>query len=75
MNRSWINGILGVWLIVLAFLGLPSNIKSIFIMITGVVLALGFFSKGAGSVVSKAVEKENIDNNNEQKPEREIEIV
>lgn len=59
MNRNWINGILGIWLIALAYLGLPSDIKSILIIITGAVLALGFFSREAGTTVSKTVEREN----------------
>lgn len=42
---NWISGILGVWLIVVVFLGFSSTLNRFFFVATGLVVAvLGFFA-------------------------------
>ncbi len=61
MWKDWINGILGIWIVVLAFLGLPFSARAILMIITGLLIAfLSFWegaSRAADSRVSKAREK------------------
>lgn len=39
MKSYWVNGILGVWLVILAYLGLPSSAKNVILIISGLVVA------------------------------------
>ena len=61
MWRNRINAILGVWLIVLGFLGFPSSVKAILVIVTGVVIASISFWRGmsekARREVAASVEK------------------
>lgn len=48
MWQQWINGILGLWVLVLAFLGLTGNALMWTLAVTGVVVAiLGFWGASA----------------------------
>ena len=42
MKSWWINGILGLWLVILAYLGLPPSAENIILIISGLIIA--FFS-------------------------------
>ena len=42
---NWISGVLGIWLIIVVFLGFSSTLSRIFFVITGLAIAvLGFLS-------------------------------
>ena len=45
MKSFWVNGILGVWLVILAYLGLPSSTKNIIIIISGLIVAFISFRR------------------------------
>ncbi|NOY35829.1 MAG: hypothetical protein GXP44_02835 [bacterium] len=55
MWRDWINGILGVWLIVLGFLGFPASVKAILVIATGIIIAFLSFWKGVSARARKEV--------------------
>ena len=49
MWQDWINGILGIWVIVIAFLGLTGSAFTWTVVVTGVVIAiLGFWAAAMG---------------------------
>lgn len=48
-------GILGVWLIILSFLGFPSSIHRILMIITGITIAFVSFWKGISEVIERSV--------------------
>lgn len=58
MWKDWINGILGIWIVFLAFLGLPFNTRVILMIITGLLIAFLSFWKGASCAADKRVSKE-----------------
>jgi len=58
MWRDWINGILGIWIVFLAFLGLPFNARAILMIITGLLIAFLSFWKGASFAADRRVSKE-----------------
>ncbi len=64
MWRNWFIGALGVWLIILAFLGLPSSVMRVLIIITGIIVAFVSFWRGISERVAKSIEegapKENL---------------
>ena len=39
MKSYWVNGILGVWLVILAYLGLPSSTENIILIVSGLIIA------------------------------------
>lgn len=44
MWQQWVNGILGIWLVILPFLGFAADTLNTILIITGVVIAvLGFW--------------------------------
>jgi hypothetical protein len=48
MWQDWLNGILGIWVIVIAFLGLTGSSLEWTLVVTGVVVAvLGFWAAGS----------------------------
>ena len=38
MKSYWVNGILGVWLVFLAYLGLPPSAENIILIVSGLVI-------------------------------------
>ncbi|HDO23622.1 MAG TPA: hypothetical protein ENG99_00165 [bacterium] len=67
MKRDWINGILGVLVIILAFLGFPSSVKAVLMIIIGLAIAFLSFWKG----VSEKARREVSDIIKKQKTETE----
>ena len=57
MWRYWINGIFGLLVVILVYFGIPLWLKSILLIICGVVIALVSF----GSIVRARIDKEIID--------------
>jgi len=55
MWKDWINGILGLWVVLLAFIGIPFNAKAILMIITGLAIAFLSFWKGASDKVKKEI--------------------
>lgn len=52
MWQNWVNGILGLWVMLLGFLGFPAFLSRILLIITGIIIfVLSFWSTSA---VSKA---------------------
>ena len=49
MRASRITGFLGVWTVILAFLGVPSSVKGILTAITGAAVASLSFWEGKGA--------------------------
>ena len=48
MWQNWVNGILGIWVIVVAFLGFTGSTLMWTLVVTGLVVAiLGFWAAGA----------------------------
>ncbi len=58
-RKYWINGLLGLWIIVLGFLGFPSYIERILLIITGLAIATVFFSKGVNNYIEEMRDEEN----------------
>jgi len=54
-KKNWLVGFLGLWLILLGLLGLPSSVQKILIIITGFVIALISFRKGINETVNETV--------------------
>lgn len=49
MWQNWVNGILGLWVILMNFLGFPATISKIILILTGLVIAvLAFWSASVG---------------------------
>ena len=49
MWQNWVNGILGLWLILMGFLGLPASFSRVLLIITGIIVAiLGFWAGSSG---------------------------
>ncbi|MDP3935006.1 MAG: hypothetical protein Q8Q46_02215 [Candidatus Giovannonibacteria bacterium] len=45
MWKLWTNGVLGIWIILMPYAGLPENLLTFFMVITGIVIAvLAFWS-------------------------------
>lgn len=55
MWKDWINGILGIFIVILAFLGFPSTVKAILMIAVGLVVAFISFWKGASAKVKREV--------------------
>ncbi len=55
MWRDWVNGILGVWLVILGFLGFPSSVKAVLVIATGIIIAFLSFWKGMSAKARKEV--------------------
>lgn len=53
MWQNWVNGILGLWVILTAFLGFPANVGRILLIITGLVIAVLSFWSAATCPKSK----------------------
>ncbi|TSD02093.1 MAG: hypothetical protein Athens071424_189 [Parcubacteria group bacterium Athens0714_24] len=51
-------GILGVWLVVLAFLGLPSTVQRILIIMTGLFIAVFCFWKAVSEKIERGEPKQ-----------------
>ncbi len=70
MWRNWVNGILGLWITLLAFIGIPFNAKAILMIITGLAIAFLSFWKGASDKVRKEistpVEKQEVKTEDEE---------
>ena len=50
MWQNWVNGILGLWVILMAFLGFSASMSRILLIIFGLVIAvLGFWAASSGS--------------------------
>ena len=50
MWQNWVNGILGLWVILMAFLGFSASMSRILLIISGLVIAvLGFWAASSGS--------------------------
>jgi len=63
MWRNWLLGILGVWLVILGFLGLPSFWQRVGIIVTGVFIAVFCFWKAIEEKIEEKIEKEPLENN------------
>ena len=59
-RRHWINGVLGLWIILLAFLGFPSSVRKILLILTGLFVAIVSFSKASNYYIEEASDDENI---------------
>ena len=55
MWKDWINGILGIFIVILAFLGFPSSIKAVLMIAIGLIIAFLSFWKGASARVKKEI--------------------
>ncbi len=68
MWQNFINGFLGLWVVLLGFLGLPASLSRILLVITGIIISvLSFWSTSA---VSKAEAESSVygaDKNNSNK--------
>ncbi|MDP3762841.1 MAG: hypothetical protein Q8Q97_02105 [bacterium] len=50
MWQNWLNGILGLWIILMPFLGLTAGMHRTLMIVTGVVIAvLGFWSASSSN--------------------------
>jgi len=72
MWRDWINGILGVWLVILGFLGFPASAKAILVIITGVVVASLSFWKGISAKARKEVAASAEENESKTRYEKTV---
>ncbi len=54
-KKNWFVGVLGVWLVILGLLGLPSSAEKVLTIITGLIIALASFRKGINEVVNEKV--------------------
>jgi uncharacterized membrane protein YuzA (DUF378 family) len=61
MKKEWIIGILGLWLMVLAFSGFPSSIQRILMIITGLAITFICFWKGMSERVREQIQDKNED--------------
>lgn len=57
MGKNWFLVLMGLWLVVLGLLGLPSSAQKILIIISGIIIALLSFWKGTNETVAEAAEK------------------
>jgi len=55
MWKDWVNGILGLWVVLLAFIGIPFNVKAILMIATGLAIAFLSFWKGASDKVKREI--------------------
>jgi hypothetical protein len=54
-KKNWIVGVLGLWLIFLGLLGLPSSAEKVLTIITGLVIAFISFKRGINEVVNEKI--------------------
>ncbi|MCX6731773.1 MAG: hypothetical protein NTX55_02170 [Candidatus Parcubacteria bacterium] len=54
-KKNWIVGVLGLWLVLLGLLGLPSSVQRILIIITGLIIAFISFKRGINEVVNEKI--------------------
>lgn len=54
-KKNWFVGTLGLWLVFLGLLGLPSSVQRVLIIITGLVIAFVSFKKGINEVVNEKI--------------------
>lgn len=64
MKNNWLSLILGLFLILLAFLGLPAGVKNIILIGAGTVVALMSFREIAMKKVIEDIDKENEEEKN-----------
>jgi hypothetical protein len=57
MQKDLFNGILGLWLIILAFLGFPSSVQKVLVIISGLAIAFVSFWKWTSGTVARSVDK------------------
>jgi len=57
-RRYLLNSILGVWVIVLSFIGFPSTARRILMIVTGLLIVIISFSKGAEEYIHEPHEEE-----------------
>lgn len=57
MGKNWFLGVMGLWLVILGLLGLPSGVQKVLIIISGVVITLVSFWKGTNKIVAESTEK------------------
>ncbi len=57
MNKDWLIGFLGAWLVVLSFLGFPSSVQRVLVIISGLVIALVSFWRGVNKMIAESIEK------------------
>ncbi len=50
MWKNWVNGLLGLWVLVIPFLGIADSTLTTTLVITGIIIAvLGFWSASEGA--------------------------
>lgn len=57
MKKSWFIGFMGLWLVILGLLGIPSSAQKILIIISGVIITLVSFWKGTNETVTESTER------------------
>lgn len=55
MWRNWFIGILGLWIVILAFLGFPPSVKRILMIVTGLAIALISFWRGVSETIADSI--------------------
>jgi len=57
MWRNWFIGALGLWIIILGFLGFPSAVQRVFMIISGLLVAIISFWRGVSEIVAQSADK------------------
>jgi hypothetical protein len=57
MGKDLFIGILGLWLIILAFLGFPSSVQKALVIISGLAIAFVSFWQWTSRTVARSVDK------------------
>lgn len=73
MWRNWLIGILGLWVIALAFFGFPQPAQRALMIITGIAVAFVSFWRGIRESVAKSIEDfdSSVQNKNTETPNDE----
>lgn len=61
MWRNWFIGILGLWILVLAFLGFPPSVKRILMIVTGIAISAISFWRGVSETIIDSIRKNLMD--------------
>lgn len=60
MKSYWTNGILGVWLVILAYLGLPPSAENIILIISGLIIAFISFRQIVHYKIARNIKMEEL---------------